>query len=134
MKEFLGRIKADFLLSSVLCIALGLVFIIWRASVLTIVANVLAVVLIIIGVVYMCSYFLNIVTNGFSAMLGLVVLAVGIWFLVQPKVVVSLIPIVIGLVLIFTASGALLRQWMPKIRLRRLECRPDFSIISLILE
>lgn len=34
-------------------------------------------------------------------MLGLVVLAVGIWFLVQPKVVVSLIPIVIGLVLIF---------------------------------
>ena len=42
--------------------------------------------LIIIGVVYMCSYFLNIVTNGFSAMLGLVVLAVGIWFLVQPKV------------------------------------------------
>ena len=35
------------------------------------------------------------------AMLGLVVLAVGIWFLVQPKVVVSLIPIVIGLVLIF---------------------------------
>ena len=72
MKEFLGRIKADFLLSSVLCIALGLVFIIWRASVLTIVANVLAVVLIIIGVVYMCSYFLNIVTNGFSAMLGLV--------------------------------------------------------------
>ena len=31
MKEFLGRIKADFLLSSVLCIALGLVFIIWRA-------------------------------------------------------------------------------------------------------
>ena len=56
MKEFLGRIKADFLLSSVLCIALGLVFIIWRASVLTIVANVLAVVLIIIGVVYMCSF------------------------------------------------------------------------------
>ena len=70
MKEFLGRIKADFLLSSVLCIALGLVFIIWRASVLTIVANVLAVVLIIIGVVYMCSYFLNIVTNGFSATAG----------------------------------------------------------------
>ena len=91
MKEFLGRIKAEFILSSVLCIALGLVFIIWRASVLTIVANVLAVVLIIIGVVYMCSYFLNIVTNGFSAMLGLVVLAVGIWFLVQPKVVVSII-------------------------------------------
>ena len=102
--EFLGKnSRSDFYLSSVLCIALGLVFIIWRASVLTIVANVLAVVLIIIGVVYMCSYFLNIVTNGFSAMLGLVVFGSGvIWFLVQPQVVVSLIPIVIGLVLIFS--------------------------------
>lgn len=47
--------------------------------------------------------FLSIVTNGLSALLGLMVLAVGIWFLVQPQVVVSLIPIVIGVVLIFTA-------------------------------
>ena len=52
--------------------------------------------------------FLNIVTNGFSAMLGLVVLAVGIWFLVQPKVVVSPIPIVIGLVLIFHSIGSII--------------------------
>ena len=100
MKEFLGRIKADFLLSSVLCIALGLVFIIWRASVLTIVANVLAVVLIIIRW-SICAAIFEYSYEWFSAMLGLVVLAVGIWFLVQPKVVVSLIPIVIGLVLIF---------------------------------
>ena len=116
MKEFLGRIKADFLLSSVLCIALGLVFIIWRASVLTIVANVLAVVLIIIGVVYMCSYFLNIVTNGLSALLGLMVLAVGIWFLVQPQVVVSLIPIVIGLVLIFHSIRSIIEAVDARIR------------------
>lgn len=58
--------------------------------------------------------FLNIVTNGLSALLGLMVLAVGIWFLVQPQVVVSLIPIVIGVVLIFTASGVLLRLLMPE--------------------
>ena len=101
MKEFLNRIKADFLLSSVLCIALGLVFIIWRASVLEIVANILAVALIIIGAIYVCSFFLRIITNGLSVAMGLIVLAVGIWFMVQPRVVVELIPIVIGLVLIF---------------------------------
>lgn len=101
MREFLNRIKADFLLSSVLCIALGIVFIVWRASVLEVVANILAVLLIIIGAMYVCSYFLKIVTNGLSVMMGIVVLAVGIWFLVQPRVVVELIPIVIGLVLIF---------------------------------
>ena len=101
MREFLNRIKADFLLSSVLCIALGIVFIVWRASVLEVVANILAVLLIIIGAMYVCSYFLKIVTNGLSVMMGIVVLAVGIWFLIQPRIVVELIPIVIGLVLIF---------------------------------
>ena len=45
--------------------------------------------------VYMCSYFLSIVTNGFSAMLGLVVLAVGIW---------------LSLIHIYTASGDLLES------------------------
>ena len=101
MREFLNRIKADFLLSSVLCIALGIVFIVWRASVLEVVANILAVLLIIIGAMYVCSYFLKIVTNGLSVMMGIVVLEVGIWFLIQPRIVVELIPIVIGLVLIF---------------------------------
>ena len=43
MIDFLRRIKADFLLSSVLCIALGLVFIIWRSAVLEIIAGILAV-------------------------------------------------------------------------------------------
>lgn len=101
MRDFLSRIKADFLFSSVICIALGVILIIWKESVLEILASILAVGLIVIGVVYACSYFLRIVTNGVSALLGIVVLAVGIWFLVQPQVVVSLIPIVIGLVIVF---------------------------------
>ena len=101
MREFLSRIKADFLLSSVICIALGIVFIIWRASVLEVVANILAVVLIIVGAIYVCSFFMRIITNGLSVAMGLIVLAVGIWFMIQPRIVVELIPIVIGLVLIF---------------------------------
>ena len=101
MIDFLRRIKADFLLSSVLCIALGLVFIIWRSAVLEIIAGILAVGLIIIGAVYMCCYFLKIVTNGLSVSMGIIVFAVGIWFFVQPRVVVDIIPIVIGVMLIF---------------------------------
>ena len=101
MREFLSRIKADFLLSSVICIALGIVFIIWRATVLEVVANILAVVLIIVGAIYVCSFFMRIITNGLSVAMGLIVLAVGIWFMIQPRIVVELIPIVIGLVLIF---------------------------------
>ena len=30
MREFLKRAKADYLLSSVLCIALGIIFVVWK--------------------------------------------------------------------------------------------------------
>ena len=52
MKDFLKRVKADFLLSSIMCILLGVVFIIWKESVLDVIGSILAFGLILIGVVY----------------------------------------------------------------------------------
>lgn len=101
MKDFLKRIRADYLFSSVLCIVLGIVFIIWRGGVIDIIGTIMAIGLIVIGAVYLTSFFLNIVTNGISVFMGVIILAVGIWFLIQPSVIVSLIPIVIGVVLAF---------------------------------
>ena len=60
MKDFLRRLKADFLLSS-----------------------------------------------GLSVVMGILVLAVGIWFLAEPAVIMSLIPIVIGVVLLFHGIRAI---------------------------
>lgn len=107
MRDFLRRIKADFLFSSMLCILLGVVFIIWNKSVLNMLGSVLAIVMIVIGAIYLCSFFLSIVTNGLSVVMGILVLAVGIWFLAQPSVVMSLIPIVIGVVLLFHGIRAI---------------------------
>ena len=45
--------------------------------------------------------------NGMSVLMGVIILAVGIWFLVQPAVIVSLIPIVIGVVLLFHGFRAI---------------------------
>ena len=56
MKDFLRRIKADFLLSSVLCILLGVVFVIWNNSVINVMGSVLAIGMIVIGAVYLCSF------------------------------------------------------------------------------
>ena len=39
--------------------------------------------------------------------MGIIILAVGIWFLIEPSVIVSLIPIVIGVVLLFHGIRAL---------------------------
>ncbi len=100
MKEFMKRIRADFMLSSLLCIALGVVFLVWPETISGILGTICAVVLIAIGIVYLGSYFLNVVSNGISAALGAVVLLLGVWVLIQPEIVVTLIPILIGVVLL----------------------------------
>lgn len=101
MKDFLKKVRADYLFSSVLSIVLGVVFIIWKDSVIGAIGTVLAIGLIMVGTVYLSSYFLNIVTNGMSVFMGVLILGIGIWFLIQPAVIVSLIPVVIGVILTF---------------------------------
>lgn len=114
MKEFLRKIKIDYLVSSLLCIILGVVFIIWKTAVLDVMGSAFAIVLIIIGLIYLSSYFLGSITNGFSALMGAVVLTIGIWFLIQPSIVVSIIPIVIGVVLIFHGVRGLIETMTAK--------------------
>ena len=134
MKDFLKRVKADFLLSSIMCILLGVVFIIWKESVLDVIGSILAFGLILIGVVYLCSFFLKMVTNGFSVVMGIIVLAVGIWFLINPSIVFSLIPIAIGVVLIFhSIRGIIEAATAMKHEYRHLGVGMIMSVISLIL-
>lgn len=101
MKDFLKRIKFDYILSSLFTIALGVVFVIWRGKVLDIMGSAFALILIAIGVLYVGSFFLKVISNGFSVVMGVIVLAIGLWILIQPSVVIKLIPILLGVVLVF---------------------------------
>lgn len=99
MKETLKRIKADIIASALLCIGLGVVLLIWPAETIDIFCKVLAVGLAILGVIDIVSYFLNKSIHPFAGALGLIVLLVGVWVFIRPESVVSLIPIVIGVIL-----------------------------------
>jgi uncharacterized membrane protein HdeD (DUF308 family) len=114
MKDFFKRIKADYLISSLLCVALGVVFIVWREATINALGMVLAIIMIVIGAVYLCSFFLNIVTNGLSAAIGAVVLLLGIWVLIQPGIIMSLIPIVIGVLLLCHGIRGMKESWESK--------------------
>ena len=78
MKDFFKRVKADAIMSAVLCIALGVVLIVWPGETINIVCKVLAAGLIILGGVELFSYITN--RNGymFTGILGLIVLIVGL--------------------------------------------------------
>ena len=99
MKDFFKRVKADAIMSAVLCIALGVVLIVWPGETINIVCKVLAAGLIILGGVELFSYITN--RNGymFTGILGLIVLIVGVWIFLKPSSIVSLVPIVIGVIL-----------------------------------
>lgn len=99
MKETFKRIKADIILSALMCVALGVVLLIWPAETIDIFCKILAVGLIILGVVDIVSYFTNRSIHPFAGILGLIVTLVGVWIFIRPESIVSLVPIVIGVIL-----------------------------------
>lgn len=99
MKEALKRIKADMILSALMCAVLGIVLLIWPAETIDIFCRVLAVGLALMGAVHIASYFTNRSVHPFGGVLGVIVLLVGIWIFIRPESIVSLIPIVIGVIL-----------------------------------
>ena len=101
MREKLKEMRADFLLSSVLCVILGIVLIIWSERTLNLIGRVFAALLIVIGAVYLIGYFVNGLKKNLSGIAGAVLLLIGIWNMISPGVVVSVIPIIIGVILIY---------------------------------
>lgn len=107
MKEMMKRIKADMIISAILCIALGVVLFVWSAETIDIICKALAVILMILGAVQLGSYFLNKVDSVFHVAFGLIELLVGLWIFLKPESVVSLIPIVLGVILLIHGLGDL---------------------------
>lgn len=99
MGETFKRIKADIILSALVCVALGVVLLIWPAKTIDIFCRILAVGLMVMGGAQIASYFSNRGSHLFAGGLGLIVLLVGVWIFIRPESIVSLIPIVIGVIL-----------------------------------
>ena len=99
MKETLKRIKADVILSALLCVALGVVLIIWSDETISAICMLLAFGLIVMGVVNLVGYFTNHRLTSFNGMLGLILVLVGIWLFARPEYIAMIIPIVIGVML-----------------------------------
>lgn len=70
MKETLKRIKADIIVSALLCIALGIVLLVWPAETIDVFCKILAVGLIIMGGVDIASYFMNRSIHPFAGSIG----------------------------------------------------------------
>ena len=99
MKEILKKIKADTILSAVLCIIFGVVLLVYTEQTTDLLCKLLAVVLIVMGIAHMIIYFTDRVGNNFRLIGGVVVLLLGVWIFINPRIIINLIPAIIGAIL-----------------------------------
>ncbi len=114
MKDILKQIRADLMISSIICIIFGIILLFRPIETVSVFCRILAVIMIVVGGMFMFSYFLNWMSSGLSAAMGLIVALIGIWIFVSPEIIMTLIPIVIGVVLLFHGLQGVKMAWESK--------------------
>lgn len=114
MKEFMKQIRMDLITSSIICIIFGIVLIARPIETVSLFCRVLAIIMIVVGGMFMFSYFLNWMSSGLSAAMGLIVLLIGVWIFINPGIIETLIPVVIGVILLCHGIQDVRMSWQMK--------------------
>lgn len=102
MESLLKKIKTNVVISSALCVILGLVLVLRPGMSMRIVCTAVGVVLILSGVMRMIDYFASRDGSLFSQanlIFGIVLTVVGVWIVMKPDKVMAVIPIIVGIVI-----------------------------------
>lgn len=103
MEKILRKMKANAVVSSLLCVLLGMVLVIWPGMSIQIVCAAIGVVLILTGIMKIIEYFT--VKDGSlyeqtNLIMGIIFTVVGVWIAVKPDKVLAIIPIIVGIVIV----------------------------------
>ena len=99
MKELFQKLRIAAYVSAVLTIALGGILIAWPIEVTGLICRVLGALLVVMGAVYIFGYIIE--GRGILTVAGgLLFLLLGVWIFITPGSIATLVPIVIGVVLL----------------------------------
>lgn len=102
MEGLLKKIKTNVVVSSALCVILGLVLVFRPGLSMRIVCTAVGVVLIVSGIMRMIAYFTardGSLYSQANLIFGIVLAVVGIWIVMKPDKVMAIIPIIVGIVI-----------------------------------
>lgn len=100
MKEFFKRMKMDAIVSALVCIAFGVVLILYPVQTTTAACRIVGAVIGVLGIVKIISYIMkSSEKNALHLTLGIILSVVGLWILLNPTSIQTLIFIGIGVVL-----------------------------------
>lgn len=103
MKSKYRRIKGSWLVTSLMCILIGLVFVIWPEMVANAANYILGGIILIVGIIYLAMSFWSKQRNfltGFGIIFSVVLIVIGIFMLLKPEFVLSLFPMIVGGIII----------------------------------
>lgn len=103
MKSKYRRIKGSWLVTSLMCILIGLVFAIWPEMVANAANYILGGIILIVGIIYLAMSFWSKQRNfltGFGIIFSVVLIVIGVFMLLKPEFVLSLFPMIVGGIII----------------------------------
>lgn len=103
METILKKIRANVLISALLCIALGIVLVVWPGMSVKIVCRAIGAVLVINGLIRLLNFVFRKDGSLFSQMnliLGVVIALIGIWIFSRPDTIIALVPILVGVIIV----------------------------------
>ncbi|MDE7017659.1 MAG: DUF308 domain-containing protein [Lachnospiraceae bacterium] len=103
MERILKKIKTNVLISALLCIALGIVLVVWPGMSVQVVCMAIGAVLILNGISRLANFIFGRDGSLFSQMnlvMGIIITVIGVWILFQPSKIIAMIPILVGIIII----------------------------------
>ena len=103
--NFVNKVKLDYIVQALTMIVIGIVLIIWTQVSLDMMARVLALLLFIIGIIFILSYILK-SERGFidsgQLLSGILISAIGVWIFLNPGTFTDFIPKLFGLFILLS--------------------------------
>lgn len=103
IEGLLKKVKTNVVISSILCVILGLILVFRPGLSVRIVCTAVGIVLIVAGIMRMIDYFVGRDGSMYSQInliFGIVLTVVGVWITVKPDKVLAIIPIIVGIVIV----------------------------------
>lgn len=103
MMDFFKGLKANYTISALLCMVLGLVLLIWPGTTTQIVCMMLGIVLLAYGIIQIAVYLFarerTIISQGMM-LLGIVFAVIGVWILLKPEMIIMAVPVIVGVLIV----------------------------------
>ncbi len=100
MKEKIKQMRLNITLSAVISVVIGLLLLIYPEQSISAIGKVIALIIIFAGAVMIISQIVDFGNNILGIIVGGIIALIGIWIYASPQAVLTIIPIVIGVMMV----------------------------------